>query len=54
MVVSRHWGEERLRSYSSMGIEPREHAVNSKHPFPTTEETTLHMYISRWLISKSD
>ena len=54
MVVARHWGEERLRSYSSMGTEPSEHAGHSKHPFPTTEETTLHMYITRWLISKSD
>ena len=23
---------------------PREHADNSKHPFPTMQETTLHMY----------
>ena len=33
---------------------PREHIDHSKHPPPTTEETTLHMDISRWSILKSD
>ena len=33
---------------------PREHTGQSKHPFPTTQETTLHMNITRWPILKSD
>ena len=33
---------------------PREHIGDSKHPFPTTQEMTLHMDISKWSISKSD
>ena len=35
-------------------IFPREHTGDSKHPFPTTQETTLHMDITRWPISQSD
>ena len=31
----------------------REHTGHRKYPLPTTEETTLHMDISRWLILKS-
>ena len=31
-----------------------EHAGHSKHPFPTTQRTTLHMDITRWSIPKSD
>ena len=27
---------------------------HSKHPLPTTQETTLHMDITRWSILKSD
>ena len=33
---------------------PREHTGHSKHPLPTTQEKTLHMDITRWLIPKSD
>ena len=33
---------------------PREHTGHSKHPLPTTQETTLHMDITRWSIPKSD
>ena len=33
---------------------PREHIGHSKHPLPTTQETTLHMDITRWSIPKSD
>ena len=33
---------------------PREHVGHSKHPFPTTQENTLHMDITRWSILKSD
>ena len=32
----------------------REHTGHSKHPLPTTQETTLHMDITRWSILKSD
>ena len=31
----------------------REHTGHSKNCFPTTQETTLHMDITRWSISKS-
>ena len=30
-----------------------EHTDHSKHPFPTTQETTLHPDITRWSILKS-
>ena len=33
---------------------PRECTGHSKHPFPTTQEKTLHMDITRWLTLKSD
>ena len=33
---------------------PRECTSHSKHPLPTTQETTLHMDITRWSIPKSD
>jgi len=33
---------------------PREHIGHSKHHFPTTQETTLHMGITWWSIPKSD
>ena len=33
---------------------PRESTGHSKHPLPTTQEKTLHMDITRWLILKSD
>ena len=33
---------------------PREHTGPSKHPFPTTQEKTLHMDITRWRTPKSD
>ena len=35
-------------------ILPREHTGHSKHPIPTTQETTLHMDITRWSTPKSD
>ena len=31
---------------------PREHTAHSKHPYPTTQEKTLHMDITRWSIPK--
>ena len=33
---------------------PRESTGHGKHPLPTTQEKTLHMDITRWLILKSD
>ena len=33
---------------------PREHTGYSKHPFPRSQEMTLHMDITRWSILKSD
>ena len=32
----------------------REHTSHGKHPFPTTQEMTLHMDITKWSIPKSD
>ena len=37
----------------SLTILPRKHTDHSKHPLPTTQEMTLHMDITRWLIPKS-
>ena len=36
------------------GVLPKEHTGHSKHPFPTTQEKTLHMDITRWSTLKSD
>ena len=33
---------------------PRECTGHSKHPLPATQETILHMDITRWLIPKSE
>ena len=33
---------------------PREHAGLSKHTLPTTQQTALHMDVTRWSILKSD
>ena len=33
---------------------PREHTGHSKHRFPTTQEITLHVDITRWSTPKSD
>ena len=33
---------------------PREHTGHSKNPLPATQETTLHMDITKWSIPKSD
>ena len=35
-------------------IELPERTGHSKHPFPTTQEKTLHMDITRWSTPKSD
>ena len=41
--------EQRLTEFLS-----REHISHSKHPFPTTQEMTLHTDITRWSMPKSD
>ena len=33
---------------------PRERTGHSKHPLPTLEQKTLHMYITRWSVPKLD
>ena len=33
---------------------PRECTGHSKHPLPVTQETTLHIDITKWSIPKSD
>ena len=33
---------------------PRDHTSHNKHPFPTTQEKTLHLDITRWSTLKSD
>ena len=33
---------------------PRKHTDHSNHPLPTTQETTLHMDITKWSIPKSN
>ena len=35
-------------------VSPRERTSHSKHPLPTTQETTLHIDITRWSMLKSD
>ena len=46
---STKWSRERASRVLS-----RECSGQSKHPLPTTQETALHMDITRWLIPKSD
>ena len=55
------WSNIQLWSWSTnwsraktKGVLPRECTGHSKHPFPTTQEKTLHMDITRWSIQKSD
>ena len=47
------WSTEwnRAKANRVLQTEPTGH---SKHPLPTIQETTLHMDITRWLITKSD
>ena len=46
--------EYKPKQVKTTRVVPREHTGHSKHPLPTTQEKTLHMDITRWLISKSD
>ena len=47
------WGTEWSRTKANRVL-PRECTCHSKHPFPTTQEKTLHMDIARWSTPKSD
>ena len=47
------WSTERSRAKANRVL-PRERTGNSKHPFPTTQEKTLHVDITRWSTLKSD
>ena len=47
------WSTKWSRSKANRVL-PRECTGHSKHPLPTTQEKTLHMDITRWLILKSD
>ena len=47
------WSTEWSRSKANKVL-PRLRTTHSKHPLPTTQDKTLHMDITRWLISKSD
>ena len=47
------WSTEWSRAKANRVL-PREHIGHSKHPPPTTQEKTLHMYITRWPTLKSD
>ena len=42
------------RRAKANSVLPRECTGHSKHPLPTTQQKTLHMDITRWLILKSD
>ena len=55
------WSNRQVWPWSTKGsrekanrVLPREHTGHSKHPLPTTQESTLHMDITRWSIPKSD
>ena len=46
------WSTESSRAKAN-GVLPREFSGHSKHPFPTTQEVTLHMDITRWTVLKT-
>ena len=47
------WSTEWIRAKANRVL-PRECTGHSKHPFPTTQEMTLHMDVTRWSTPKSD
>ena len=47
------WNTEWSRAKTNRVL-PKECTSHSKHPFPTTQEKTLHTDITRWLTLKSD
>ena len=49
LLLDYKWGRAKANRVS-----PREHTDHSKHHLPTTQETTLHMDITRWSTPKSD
>ena len=52
-VTDRFGPEVQNEAGQRLTVLPREHTCLSKHPLPTTQETTLHMDITRWSILKS-
>ena len=47
------WSIEWIRTKANRVL-PRERTGHCKHPLPITQETPLHMDITRWLIPKSN
>ena len=47
------WNTEWSRAKANRVL-PRERTGHSKHTFPTTQEKTLHMDVTRWSTPKSD
>ena len=43
-----------LAFWEANTVLPRDHTGHGKHPLLTTQEKTLHMYITRWSVPKSD
>ena len=48
------WSNSQIWPWSSKWNIARECTGHSKHPLPTTQDTTLHMDITRWSILKWD
>ena len=46
---STEWSREKANR-----VLPRERTGHSKHPLPTTQETTVYMDITGWAVTKSD
>ena len=46
--------EYKMKQVKANRVLPREYTGHSKQVLPTTQEKTLHMYITRWSIPKSD
>ena len=47
-------GSQEIPGAKANRLLPRKCTGHSKHPLPTTQETTLHMDITRWSIRKLD
>ena len=48
------WSRKKENIKDQNRVLPREHTGHSKYTLPTTQETTLHMDITRWSILKSN
>ena len=46
--------EYKMKQGKVLTVLPREHSGHSKQPFPTIQETTVHMDITGWSIPRSD